>query len=121
MGLNAGLIQVGHMISPNALTSVDWNDPQALLEAVKALKPLDYILVLAAHVIAVWVGMWAAFAIGKKSKAPKVGIIVVCVWHLLGAIYMLFLIPSPIWFAILDVTLPIVGMLYLIGKTRKKR
>ncbi|WP_235297333.1 hypothetical protein [Portibacter marinus] len=118
--VNIGLIQLGHMVMP--LEGVDPNDMEALAAAMPDADPLFFIFPFLAHAIGTVVGATVATLIaagGKLKYALTIGFI-----FLLGGIWASTMLPAPVWFIVLDLSLaylPMAWVGYRIGKAIQRK
>ena len=110
--VNIGIVMVGHLINPVVL---DMSDPDAMLEAFRSMNTYDFIIPMIAHIFGVLAGLIVARAICKISVVP---IFIVAGLHMLGVIVNLIQLPHPMWFAVIDVILPILIVIPFIRKVK---
>ena len=97
---------------------VDITNPESLQSSMHLFEPKHFIFPFLAHAIGTLVGAYLAARIAASHKmniALGIGI-----FFLIGGISMVFLIPSPIWFAILDLSLAYIPMGWLSGRLAAK-
>jgi hypothetical protein len=110
--LNMGLIMIsGSIIAPpeGALTTTT----EGLKESLHLFKPKHFLLPFMAHGLGTLFGALIAALIVSKHKI-RFALGIGC-WFLLGGITMTFMLPSPIWFTIVDLSLAYIPMAYLGG------
>lgn len=110
--VNMGIVMIGHLLNPVVL---DMSDPEAMLEAFRSMTSMDFIIPLIAHILGVLAGLMLARAICKTSVVP---IYIIAGLHMLGVIVNLILLPHPMWFAIVDVILPILIVIPFIRNVK---
>ncbi len=109
MIINMGLIILGGMIIPPAdnfepMNAVNWD-----------LK--YFIFPFLAHTMGTFSG---AFIVSKLSKKTNIILpLIVGFYFLLGGIYMMTILPAPIWFILLDITGGYIPMALLGWKLAK--
>ncbi len=109
MIINIGLIILGGMIIPPAdnfepMNAVNWD-----------LK--YFIFPFLAHTMGTFSG---AFIVSKLSKKTNIILpLIVGFYFLLGGIYMMTILPAPIWFILLDITGGYIPMALLGWKLAK--
>ena len=97
---------------------VDVTNTESLKSSMHLFEPKHFIFPFFAHAIGTLVGAYLAARIAASHKmhfALGIGI-----FFLIGGISMVFLIPSPIWFAILDLSLAYIPMGWLSGRLAAK-
>ncbi|MFQ5639052.1 MAG: hypothetical protein ACE5IR_13800 [bacterium] len=111
--VNMGLIMIsGEVIPPPA--GVDVTNMESLKSAMHLFEPRHFIFPFLAHALGTLVGAYAAskIAVSHKMKlALGIG-----VFFLIGGIMNVFMLPSPIWFAILDLVGAYIPMGWFGGK-----
>ena len=97
---------------------VDVTNTESLKSSMHLFEPKHFIFPFLAHAIGTLGGAYLAARIAASHKmniALGIGI-----FFLIGCISMVFLIPSPIWFAILDLSLAYIPMGWLSGRLAAK-
>ena len=97
---------------------VDVTNTESLKSSMHLFEPKHFIFPFLAHAIGTLSGAYLAARIAASHKmniALGIGI-----FFLIGGISMVFLIPSPIWFAILDLSLAYIPMGWLSGRLAAK-
>ena len=97
---------------------VDVTNTESLKSSMHLFEPIHFIFPFFAHAIGTLVGAYLAARIAASHKmhfALGIGI-----FFLIGGISMIFIIPSPIWFAILDLSLAYIPMGWLSGRLAAK-
>jgi len=97
---------------------VDVTNTESLQSSMHLFEPKHFIFPFFAHAIGTLVGAYLAARIAASHKmhfALGIGI-----FFLIGGISMVFIIPSPIWFAILDLSLAYIPMGWLSGRLAAK-
>ncbi len=102
--------KLGHTIFPMP-DSIDSNDFESIKNNIHLVPKGNMAFVALAHGLGILIGMFVAGLISKKSLIPAyiVGGLMVII-----SIMYYFLIPSPTWFVIADLTSIIIG--FLVGK-----
>ncbi|TXF87641.1 hypothetical protein FUA23_18245 [Neolewinella aurantiaca] len=107
--VNMGLIQLGHRLHP--ISGVDPNDMEALAEIMPTLSPGYFVFPFLAHALGTLVGAAIAASIvstGKLRVALVVGVI-----FFIGGIAVNFILPGPLWFAVVDLVVAYFPMAWL--------
>lgn len=108
MFINGGLIQAGHALIPPP-EGFDPNQP----ETFSLLTPANLLAAFFAHAMGSFLGALVAALIAASRKmrfAIAIGVV-----HMIGGIMMVFMVPSPVWFIILDLSLGYIAMALLAG------
>ena len=96
----------------------DVTNTESLQSSMHLFGPKHFIFPFLAHAIGTLVGAYLSARIAASHKmkfALGIGI-----FFLIGGISMVFLIPSPIWFAILDLSVAYIPMGWLSGRLATK-
>ena len=97
---------------------VDFTNTESLQSSMHLFEPKHFIFPFLAHAIGTLVGAHLSARIAANHKmnfALGIGI-----FFLIGGISMVFLIPSPIWFAIVDLSAAYIPMGWLGGRLASK-
>ena len=97
---------------------VDVTNTKSLQSSMHLFEPKHFIFPFLAHAIGTLVGAYLSARIAASHKmkfALGIGI-----FFLIGGISMVFMIPSPIWFVILDLSLAYIPMGWLSGRLATK-
>lgn len=110
--VNGALVMVsGSIIPPPAGT--DLATEQGLNAAMQLLEPKHFIFPFLAHAVGTFVGAYIAARIATKKMifAMIIGFI-----FLLGGIWMVSIVPSPVWFVIVDLLGAYLPVAYFAGR-----
>lgn len=111
--VNKGLIAIsGSIIPPPA--GVDVSNLEGLKASMHLFRPQHFIFPFLAHALGTLTGAFVAawFSASHKMRlALGIGI-----FFLVGGIGMVFMVPSPTWFAVTDLVFAYIPMAYLAGK-----
>ena len=97
---------------------VDFTNTESLQLSMHLFEPKHFIFPFLAHAIGTLVGAYLSARIAASHKmnfALGIGI-----FFLIGGISMVFMMPSPIWFAILDLSVAYIPMGWLSGRLATK-
>jgi hypothetical protein len=98
--VNMGLIMIsGNVIPPPA--GVDVTDMESLKSSMHLFEPKHFIFPFLAHAFGTLVGAFIAALIAVNHKIKMA--LAIGVFFLLGGIMNVFMLPSPVWFTILDI------------------
>lgn len=117
--LNMGIILISSSIIPPP-EGADLTTMEGLKASMPLMQPRHFVMPFLAHALGTLVGAFiaATIAVNHKMKfALGVG-----GWFLLGGIINIFMLPSPIWFTVVDLAGAYIPMAYFGGKlaSRKK-
>lgn len=111
--VNMALVNIGPMVIPPP-EGGDITTVEGLKETMHLFQPKHFIFPFLAHALGTLTGAFIAAIIAVSRKMNiAIGI---GVFFLLGGIYMVTLVPSPTWFAILDLVVAYIPMGYLGGR-----
>jgi len=107
---------IGHSILP--IEGVDPNDMEAFAAVMPTLEAEYFIFPFLAHALGTFVGAIIAglIAVNHKMKfSLSIGGI-----FLIGGIVMIYIIPGPTWFAVVDILFAYIPMAWIGGKIALK-
>ena len=111
--LNMAIITLSSsVITPPA--GVDLNDLDSLKASMELFETKHFIFPFLAHALGTLVGAITAAYLAASHKMTFAWVI--GVYFLIGGIVMIFLLPTPIGFAILDICLAYIPMAWIGGK-----
>lgn len=108
--VNMGLITISGSIIPPP-NGADVTTMEGLVASMHLFEPKHFIMPFLAHALGTLVGAFFAAIVassGKKWFALSIGF-----FFLIGGVVNVILLPSPLWFTILDLTLAYVPMAFL--------
>ncbi|MBE7439290.1 MAG: hypothetical protein HS115_12600 [Spirochaetales bacterium] len=108
--VNMGIIMIGGSVIPPPEGS-DLATMEGLTAAMEKMTPIHFVMPFLAHALGTLFGASMAAFIGSGNKILP-GIIV-SIFFLCGGILNVILLPSPLWFSILDLTLAYLPMGWL--------
>ena len=111
--VNMGIVNLSSILIPLP-DGVDNTTMESLKAGMLLFEPKHFIMPFLAHALGTFVGALIAAKIATTHKlkfALSIG-----VFFLLGGITAVFMLPSPAWFAVLDLGLAYIPMGYLAGK-----
>jgi hypothetical protein len=113
-----GLIMIsGKVIPPPA--GVDVTTMEGLKAGMHLFGPQHFVFPFLAHALGTLVGAWLAATIAASRKMAMA--LVVGVFFLVGGVANVFMLPSPVWFAVLDLVGAYLPMAWLGGKLATRR
>lgn len=111
--VNMAIITIsGHIIPPPE--GVDMTTTEGIQAGAHLLEAKHYLMPFIAHALGTFIGALLAALISATHKmkfALSIG-----AFYLIGGIMMAFMLPSPLWFIILDLVLAYIPMAYFGGK-----
>lgn len=96
----------------------DTSTTEGLKQAMSVFEPKHFILPFLAHALGTLIG--AFLAVKLSSTHHFVVAMVVGGWFLLGGTIMVFILPSPLWFDLIDLIIAYLPMAYLGWKFANK-
>jgi len=116
--LNMGIIMISsHIIPPPE--GADLTTMEGLKASMHLMQPKHFLMPFLAHALGSFVGAWVAALIAANHKMKfALGI---SVWFLIGGIMNIYMLPSPIWFTVVDLVFAYIPMGYLGWKMIKKQ
>ncbi len=115
--VNMLVLAAGHLIMPPP-TGFDGSSMEGVASTINLLRPIDFIVPFLAHSLGPFAGVLSAMYIASSSR--KVIAALLGVLFLVGGIVANIMIPAPMWYRILDVTLAYIPMAYLAWKASRK-
>lgn len=111
--VNMAIIKVsGYIIPPPP--GVDLSDAESLKSSMHLFGPINFLMPFLAHAIGTFVGALLAALIAGSHKMFLA--LVIGGFFLIGGAIMVFMLPSPLWFSIVDLALAYFPMAWLGGK-----
>lgn len=115
--VNMGLIMVsGHVIPPPE--GADVTTMEGLKATMHLFEPKNFLFPFLAHALGTLIGAFVASSIAASHRM-KFAIAIGCLF-MLGGITNVFLLPSPLWFSVVDVGLAYIPMAWLGGSLAAK-
>jgi hypothetical protein len=118
--VNMGIVSISGSIIPPP-EGADVTTMEGLKASMHLFGPKNFVMPFLAHAIGTFVGALTASAIAVSHKMKFA--LGVSGWFLLGGILAVLMLPSPVWFTVLDLAGAYLPMGYLAGKltTRQRR
>jgi hypothetical protein len=116
--VNMGIILISSSIIPPP-EGADITTMEGLKESMHLMQPKHFIMPFLAHALGTLVGAYIAATIVVNHKLKFA--LAIGGWFLLGGIVNIFMLPSPIWFTVVDLAGAYVPMAYLGGKLATKK
>jgi len=111
--VNMGIIMISGSIIPPP-EGVDPSDMESIKESMHLYGPHHFIFPFLAHALGTFVGAFLAAMIAATHKIKFA--LVIGFFFFLGGLYMVFVLPSPTWFTVLDLAGAYIPMAWLGGK-----
>ncbi len=111
--VNMAIVNLSGSIIPPP-EGTDTSTMEGLKEAMRFFEPKHFIMPFLAHAIGTFVGALIAALIAANNK--MIFALLVGILFLIGGIVMVFMVPSPTWFIILDLVVAYIPMAWLGGK-----
>ncbi len=111
--VNMGIITVSGSIIPPP-EGADISTTEGLKESIHLFKPINYLMPFFAHALGTLVGAFLAAKIAASHKMTFA--LVIGFFFLIGGISMVFMVPSPTWFNVLDLIIAYIPMAWIGGK-----
>jgi hypothetical protein len=116
--LNMGIIMIsGNIIAPPE--GADMTTTEGLKAAMHLMEPKHFLMPFLAHALGSLLGAFLTAKIVANHKMKFA--IGVGAWFFLGGLSMVFMLPSPTWFTMVDLGLAYLPMAYLGGKLATKQ
>ncbi|PJZ28022.1 hypothetical protein [Leptospira kmetyi] len=116
--VNMGIITVSGSIIPPP-DGADVTTMEGLKASMHLFQPKHFILPFVAHAFGTFVGAYVAALISANHKT--IYAMVVGVLFLAGGIANVMMLPSPIWFAVVDIVGAYLPMGFIAGKLASKK
>ena len=117
MAVNMGLIMISGSIIPLP-EGVDNTTSEGLKAGMHLFEVKHFIMPFLAHALGTFSGAFVAARLAASHKMKFA--IAIGVFFLLGGIASVFMLPSPIWYTVLDLGLAYIPMGLLAGKLASK-
>ncbi len=108
--INMAIISISGKIIPPP-NGVDLTTEEGLKAAMHLFKPINFLMPFLAHAIGTLVGAFLAALIAANNKI--IYAMIVGVLFLIGGIQMVIILPSPLWFTIVDLGFAYLPMAWL--------
>ncbi|MCU0442570.1 MAG: hypothetical protein MUE96_09240 [Bacteroidia bacterium] len=108
--LNMGILNIGSFIIPPP-EGADLNTMEGLKASMHLMGPEHFVMPFLAHALGTLLGAWIALKVANNGRYAVA--IIVGMFFLLGGIINVIMLPSPVWFTILDLVFGYLPMVYL--------
>ena len=110
--VNGAIIMISGSIIPPP-TGLDITTEEGLKAGMHLLEPKHFIFPFLAHAIGTFVGAYIAARLGAHKMVLA---IIIGLFFLMGGIWMVMIVPSPLWFTIVDLAGAYLPIAYFAGK-----
>lgn len=111
--VNGGIILVSGSVIPPP-DGVDLSSTESLKATMHLFRPVNFLMPFLAHALGTFFGALVAALIAGSYKMHFA--LVIGALFLIGGIWTIFMLPSPLWFAIVDIVFAYFPMAWLGGK-----
>lgn len=116
--INGGIIAISSsIIAPPP--GVDVTTEEGLKAGIHLFKPVHFLMPFLAHALGTFAGAFTAATIATKASKKLCATIIGFVFFT-GGISMVFMLPSPVWFTIVDLCIAYFPMAWLGNRLAKK-
>ncbi len=117
--VNGAIISVSHIVTPPP-KGIDVSTYEGLLEAIPLFEPKHYLMPFLAHALGAFSGTILGTLLVNKYRWA-IGLII-GFFFMIGGIINVFIIPAPLWFSIIDISLAYIPVARLaVFITNRKR
>jgi hypothetical protein len=109
--INMGLVAIGGSVIPPP-AGADVTTMEGLMESIHLFRPINFLFPFLAHALGTLAGAALAGMIAAHNN-KLIASLVVGLFFLIGGIANVVLLPSPLWFNVVDLTLAYFPMAYL--------
>lgn len=110
--VNGAIIMVSGSIIPPP-DGLDITTEEGLKSSMHLMQPKHFILPFLAHAVGTFVGAYLAARFGAHKM---IAAIIIGVFFLIGGIWMVMIVPSPVWFTIVDLVGAYLPVAYFAGR-----
>ena len=108
-----GIIMISGFVIPPP-DGADLKTMEGLKASMHLMEPKHFLMPFLAHALGTLVGAYAGARIANNHKMNiALGI---SAWFLIGGIMNIVMLPSPLWFTVVDLTLAYIPLGFLAGK-----
>ncbi|MGE0931055.1 hypothetical protein [Peijinzhouia sedimentorum] len=116
-GFNGAIISVGGNIIPTPAGS-DTSTMEGLQAAMEFFELQHFLFPFLAHAIGTFAGALVAGVVASSHQ--MIMSLIIGGFFLMGGIYMVAVLPSPLWFTLVDLLIAYIPMSYLAGRLATK-
>lgn len=111
--VNMGILNLGTSIIPPP-ANADISTMEGLKASMHLFEPKNFLFPFLAHAFGTFAGALTAAFIAKDNKLRAA--LIVGALFLVGGIISVFMLPSPLWYSVVDVVFAYIPFSYLAGK-----
>lgn len=111
--LNMGIIMLSSTIIPPP-EGADLKTMEGLKDAMALMEPKHFLMPFLAHAFGTLLGAFITARIVTKNKMAYA--LAIGAWFMIGGIMNIVMLPSPLWFTIMDLVVAYIPMAYLGAK-----
>lgn len=111
--VNMSIVMLSGSIIPPP-EGADVTTTEGLRASIHLFKPINFLMPFLAHAIGTLVGAFVAAKFAANNK--MIIALAIAVFFLAGGVSMVFMVPSPMWFNVIDLVGAYLPMGYLSGK-----
>ena len=116
--VNSGIIMISSSIIPPP-PGVDVNNIESIKAGMHLFEPKNFIMPFLAHALGTFVGAYLVALIAASHKMKFV--LGIGILNLIGGISAVIMLPSPLWFTLLDLIVAYIPMVWLAGRIAIKK
>ena len=115
--VNMGIIMMSSTIIPPP-EGADLTTMEGLKASMHLMEPKHFLMPFLAHALGTFVGAFVAYYLAANNKLRLA--LAIGIWFMIGGIVNIILLPSPLWFTILDLSLAYIPMALLAIRLNPK-
>jgi hypothetical protein len=113
--LNMGIILISSSIIPPP-EGANLTTPEGLIAAMPLMQPIHFLMPFLAHALGTLLGAWISTYIANKNQLTAA--LIIAALFFVGGAMNIAMLPSPMWFNIVDLVFAYFPMAYLALKIR---
>ena len=113
--LNMGIILISSSVIPPP-EGANLTTPEGLIAAMPLMQPIHFLMPFLAHALGTLLGAWVSTFIANKNQLTAA--LIIAALFFVGGAMNIAMLPSPMWFNVVDLVLAYFPMAYLALKIR---
>lgn len=113
--LNMGIILISSSVIPPP-EGANLTTPEGLIAAMPLMQPIHFLMPFLAHALGTLLGAWVSTFIANKNQLTAA--LIIAALFFVGGAMNIAMLPSPIWFNIVDLVFAYFPMAFLALKIR---
>jgi hypothetical protein len=113
--LNMGIILISSSVIPPP-EGANLTTPEGLIAAMPLMQPIHFLMPFLAHALGTLLGAWVSTFIANKNQLTAA--LIIAALFFVGGAMNIAMLPSPMWFNIVDLVFAYFPMAYLALKIR---